>query len=296
MNRKKNIAERIQKLDVFLLLFLGCLAVITLFPFYQVALLSVSNMASYAKHPLYLLPYTVDFINYKTIFQDGNFLNALCVTLFVTIVGTSLNMVLSVCGAYALSRKSLIGREFFLNMIIFTMMFSGGMIPTYLNVKSLGLINTVWSMILPAGVNTFYLIIMKNYFVSLPDSLLEAARLDGAHDFTILRRIVLPISKPFIATFVLFYAVERWNEWYNCKLYVNEQRLYTLQIYLREILASVSKELSSQAQQIMQARSGVSSTALQNAAILVATIPILCVYPFLQKYFVHGIMVGSIKG
>ncbi len=293
---KKTRFSKITVFDVVLLVILGLLALITLYPFYQVLIISVSNTVSYAQHPLYLLPYEFDTLGYRTIFHDKAFFTSLGVTLFVTIVGTALNMLLSVAGAYALSRKTLIGRNVILSLIVFTMLFNGGVIPTYLVVNDLGLVNNIWVMVLPSAISTYYLIIMKNYFVSLPSSLLEAAKLDGANEVTILWRIIIPISMPFIATFFLFYAVERWNEWYQAYLYINKTQIQPLQIYLRNVLINMSNNLSSIAKQMMQSHTQrVSTQAIQMATIVVTTVPILCVYPFVQKHFVKGIMVGGIK-
>ncbi|HIZ20223.1 MAG TPA: carbohydrate ABC transporter permease [Firmicutes bacterium] len=293
---KKTRFSKITVFDVVLLVILGLLALITLYPFYQVLIISVSNTVSYAQHPLYLLPYEFDTLGYRTIFHDKAFFTSLGVTLFVTIVGTALNMLLSVAGAYALSRKTLIGRNVILSLIVFTMLFNGGVIPTYLVINDLGLVNNIWVMVLPSAISTYYLIIMKNYFVSLPSSLLEAAKLDGANEVTILWRIIIPISMPFIATFFLFYAVERWNEWYQAYLYINKTEIQPLQIYLRNVLISMSNNLSSIAKQMMQSHTQrVSTQAIQMATIVVTTVPILCVYPFVQKHFVKGIMVGGIK-
>ena len=293
---KKTRFSKITVFDVVLLVILGLLALITLYPFYQVLIISVSNTVSYAQHPLYLLPYEFDTLGYRTIFHDKAFFTSLGVTLFVTIVGTALNMLLSVAGAYALSRKTLIGRNVILSLIVFTMLFNGGVIPTYLVINDLGLVNNIWVMVLPSAISTYYLIIMKNYFVSLPSSLLEAAKLDGANEVTILWRIIIPISMPFIATFFLFYAVERWNEWYQAYLYINKTQIQPLQIYLRNVLINMSNNLSSIAKQMMQSHTQrVSTQAIQMATIVVTTVPILCVYPFVQKHFVKGIMVGGIK-
>ena len=292
--KKYRVGQR-STLDIVIAVILGFMTLAAVFPFYQVVLLSFADMASYAKHPLYLLPYCFDLTGYKTIFEDPMFFTSLGVTLFITLVGTSLNMFLSVMGAYVLSRKYLMGRKVILNLIIFTMLFNGGLIPTYLVIKNLKLVNTVWAMILPCGISTYYLIIMKNYFMSLPDSLLEAARLDGANEWSILTRVVLPISVPFMATFILFYAVERWNEWYFANLYINKAALYPLQTYLRNVLISMSNTLNDIAKQFMQGHAKVNSTAVQMATIVVATVPILCVYPFVQRHFVKGVMVGGIK-
>lgn len=244
MKKKKLKKYRITLYDVIVVAVFSVLALLTLYPFYNVLIMSLSNTLSVAKHTPYLLPYAFDLTGYKTILQDMYFLKAFMVSLFVTIVGTSVNMFLSVTGAYVLSKRDLIGRKFILTMILFTMLFSGGLVPTYMIVKGLGLINSIWVLVLPTAISTYYLIIMKNYFLNLPAGLLEAARLDGANEWKILWNVAIPISKPFIATFALFYSVERWNEWYNALLYINEKNLAPLQIYLREILVSLNTQLS----------------------------------------------------
>ena len=282
-------------LDYVLVVILGLMALAAIFPFYQVVILSFADTITYANHPLYLLPYAFDLTGYKAIFNEPKFFRSLLNTVFITVAGTALNMILSIFGAYALSRKYLLGRRVFLNLIIFTMLFSGGLIPTYMVIKGLGLINNIFVMILPRAISTYYIIIMKNYFMSLPESLLEASRIDGANEFIILTKIVLPISLPFMATFILFYAVERWNEWYLANLYVNKAALYPLQIYLRNVLISMSNTLNDAAKQFISGHQKVNSTAVQMATIVVTTIPILCVYPFVQKHFVKGVMVGGIK-
>lgn len=204
-------------------------------------------------------------------------------------------MVLSVIAAYVLSRKYLDGRNMIMSVIVFTMLFGGGLVPTYMVIKDMGLINKVWAMILPTAINTYYLIIMKNYFLGLPDGLFEAAKLDGAGEWTMLWKVAFPLSKPIMATFTLFYAVDRWNEWYNALLYINKKALSPLQIYLRDILTSLNSQLSTQAQQMMGSTQKVSTSAVQMATIVITALPIMLVYPYLQKYFVNGVMVGGIK-
>ena len=291
---KKNFANRITKMDIVLFIILVVLAVAAIFPFYYVVLLSFADNVSYAQHPLYLLPYSFDLTGYKSLFEDSGFFRSVVVSVFVTVVGTCINMFLSVTGAYVLSKRRLVGRKIFLNMILFTMLFSGGLIPTYLVGKSLGLVNNIFAMILPNAISTYYLIIMKNYFMSLPESLMEAARIDGANEMMIMVKIALPISVPFLATFFLFYAVERWNEWYWANLYINKSALRPLQIYLRGVLIDMNNTLNDIAQQFASERQ-VNSTAVRMASIVVATVPVLCVYPFVQKHFVKGVMIGGIK-
>lgn len=281
--------------DYVLYCVFAIMALVTLFPFYNVLILSVANTISYAKHVPYFLPYVFDLSGYKAILGDVYFFKSFMVTLFVTVVGTTLNMTFSVSTAYVLSRKKLPGRKFFLTYVLFTMLFSGGMIPTYLVVCELGLSNSIWSMIFPTMLNTFYIIIMKNYFQGLPISLEEAARIDGANDFQILTRIYLPISKPFMATFALFYAVERWNEWWNAYLYIIDKDLKPLQLYLKDVLILYDTQLASQLKSMAEADLQIFSQSIQMSTILITMIPILCVYPFVQKYFVKGIMIGSVK-
>ena len=281
--------------DVVVIIMFAALALLTLYPFYNVIILSFSNTESVAKHIPYLLPFALDLTGYKTIIQDSDFINSLLVSLFVTIVGTAVNMVLSVIAAYVLSRKYLDGRNMIMSVIVFTMLFGGGLVPTYMVIKDMGLINKVWAMILPTAINTYYLIIMKNYFLGLPDGLFEAAKLDGAGEWTMLWKVAFPLSKPIMATFTLFYAVDRWNEWYNALLYINKKALSPLQIYLRDILTSQNSQLSTQAQQMMGSTQKVSTSAVQMATIVITALPIMLVYPYLQKYFVNGVMVGGIK-
>ena len=287
--------KKISLFDVILYLVFGLVALITIYPFYNVLIVSLANTLASATYSPYLYPHVFDLTGYKTIMNDPYFYRSLGTTLFVTIVGTTLNMVFSVTAAYVLSRKRLIGRRFFLSAILFTMLFSGGLIPTYLVVSGLGLDNSIWSMIFPSMISTYYLIIMKNYFVSLPASLEEAARIDGANEFVVMTRIFIPISKPFMATFLLFYAVERWNEWWNAYLYISDKNIKPLQIYLRDVLVNFNSQLATQAQSMMSTHNKVFVQSIQMATIIITMLPILCVYPFVQKYFVKGVLVGYVK-
>ena len=280
--------------DIILYILFGILALITIYPFYNVFIVSFSNTKASVEHSPYILPYVFDLEGYKAIMNDVFFFKSLIVTIFVTVVGGTLNMVFSIIAAYVLSRRGLIGRKFLLSLILFTMFFSGGMIPTYLVISDFKLVDNVFSMILPTMLNTYYVIIMKNYFSSLPIGLSEAASIDGANALTILLRIYLPISKPFMATFALFYAVERWNGWWSAFLYISNKNIKPLQIYLREVLVNFNTQLATQAQSMLT-QEKIFIQSVQMAAIVVTMLPILCLYPFLQKYFVSGIMIGSIK-
>lgn len=260
--------KRLSVFEVTLYLVFGVLALLTLYPIYNVLIVSFSNTVTSAKFSPYLYPHVFDLTGYKAIIKDEYFFRSLATTLFVTAVGTALNMTFSVVAAYVLSKKRLIGRRFFLSAILFTMLFSGGLIPTYLVMCSLHLDNTLWAMILPTMISTYYLIIMKNYFAGLPESMAEAACIDGANELVILVKIFVPISKPFMATFALFYAVERWNGWWEAFLYINDKNIKPLQIYLRDILVSFNTQLGSQAQSMLSGDK-VFVQSVQMAAIIV---------------------------
>lgn len=295
MGRRRDKKIKLTPFEIGLYVVFGLLSLVTIYPFYNVVIVSFSNTVANASYSPYLYPHVLDLTGYRTILHDPYFFRSFLTTLFVTVAGVGLNMLFSVVAAYVLSKKRLVGRGFLLSAILFTMLFSGGLIPSYLVVSDLGLGNSVWAMILPSLISTYYVIIMKNYFASLPVSLEEAARIDGANHVVILARVFLPISTPFLATFALFYAVERWNEWWNAFLYINDKNIMPLQIYLRNVLVSFSSTLSAQAQAMMAQQNKVFVQSIQMATIVITMLPILCVYPFLQKYFVKGVMIGSVK-
>ena len=232
--RKISLAECIIK--AFLLL----LGLVALFPFYQTLLLSVSRQGDIYQQTVYLYPEHLDFSAYRYLLEEGKVVKGLLVTLFVTIVGTALSLTVTTAAAYALSKKKLPGRKALNLLIIFTMFFSGGLIPFFLTVKSVGLQDSIWSMIVPCMINTYNLILMRSFFVNLPAGLEEAAKIDGANDLYILIRIVLPISAPIIATMALFYAVDRWNEWYNGMLFIMDSNKFPLQLILRNTIINAS--------------------------------------------------------
>jgi putative aldouronate transport system permease protein len=220
-------------------------------------------------------------------------------TIFYTVVGTILNIILTICAAYPLSRKDFVPRNFFMFMFMLTMYFSGGLIPTYMVVSKLNLINTPWAMIIPGAVSIYNVIITRTYFInSIPSSLQEAAELDGANSFKFLVKIVLPLSKPIIAVIALYYAVGHWNDFFSALIYINDKDLMPLQSFLRDLLMTNKMSLSNlqglDAAQT-EARMQLAQT-LKYSAIIVSTVPVLCIYPFIQKYFVKGIMIGSVKG
>lgn len=283
--------------DVLNIAGLALLMVVTLYPVFYVVLASISDSNQLLAHTgLLVKPLGFNLDAYKAVLDNPNIMSGYLVTLFVVIVGTFLNVLMTAVSAFVLTRKRFPLRHIFVMLSVFTMYFSGGMIPRYLFINdTLGLGNSIWSLILPGMISTYNLIIMKNNFESIPDSLEESARIDGANDIVILFRIILPLSKAILAVMVLMYGVAHWNAWFDAMLFIRERSLYPLQITLREILIANSTDS-------MMAGSGTGSDiqaigeSIKYATIVVTTIPILCVYPFVQKYFTKGVMLGAVKG
>lgn len=282
--------------DFIIKLIIGLLSLLSIFPFYQTILISISREGDKYLRPVFLLPVHIDFSAYAYLLKEGKVVSGLLITLFVTIVGTLISLAVTIPAAYALTKKSIPGRNFIMDLIIFTMFFSGGLVPYFITVKNLGMINHIGVMIIPTAVNTFNLILMKNFFKDLPISLEESAKLDGASDFTVLFRIIVPTSKPIIAAISLFYAVDRWNEWWNAMLFINDTNKYPLQLVLRNAIVNMGTMFNNvSALEKMQKMGNSYTDSVQNAIIVIAAVPILMVYPFVQKYFASGIMIGSIK-
>lgn len=220
-------------------------------------------------------------------------MRSLMVSLFITIVGTFIQLCLTSLMAYSLAHKHLPGRNFFLIMVLITMLFNGGMIPTYFVVQNTMLLNTVWSLMIPNAISAFYLIILKNFFQSIPKELKESAKIDGAHELTVLFRIVIPLSIPAVAAFCLFFSVGIWNQYFNAILYITDASLYPVQVILRQVIILTSGAIGDSAEIENIPYHGQS---IQMAVIVIATIPIIILYPFLQKHFAKGVLLGSVKG
>lgn len=279
--------------DVFNLIFLMALAVTMVLPFIYVIAASFATEAEIATRSFFLWPKEVTLEAYKYIFSTPAFMRSLLVTIGVTIGGTLIQLFFTFSFAYPLSRRYLKGRKTLLNMVIVAMLFSGGMIPTFLVVKGLGLLDTYWALMLPAAISPFNLMIIKNFFQEIPMELEESARMDGATELTILTKIMLPLSKPVIATFTLFYAVGIWNDFMSGLLYINDNQKWPIQLLLRQITLS-SSALNNDA--LLDPNYIPPEQGMKFAVIIVATLPILIFYPFLQKHFAKGMLVGSVKG
>lgn len=215
------------------------------------------------------------------------------VSIYITVVGTLVQLILTSLMAYSLAHKQLPGRSIIMLMVLFTMVFSGGMIPTYFVVKATGLLDSLWSLMIPNAISAFYLIILKNFFQGIPEELKESAKIDGSHELGILYRIVLPLSLPAMATFGLFYSVGIWNQYFSAVLYITDSSLYPVQVILRQVIILTSGAIgNSDAIENMP----YYSSAIKMAVIVIATLPIMVVYPFLQKHFTKGVLLGSVKG
>lgn len=269
-----------------------------LYPLWFVLIASISDTAAVLTGKVWLWPRDFTLAGYKIVLQNGELLRSYGNTVLYTAMGTAINLVLTVMAAYPMSRRDYRGRNALMAFIVFTMFFSGGMIPAYLLVKDLGMLNTIWALVIPNAVSVWNIIIMRTFFQqSLPYEIQEAAQIDGCSDIKILLRIVLPLSKPILAVMVLFYAVGHWNAFFNALIYLTDRDLYPLQLILREILiqgqmASMmeSGDTTGMARRIMEAES------IKYAVVIIANLPVLLLYPFLQKYFVKGVLVGSLKG
>lgn len=268
---------------------------LTLYPFIYMFAVSFSSSSAVLTGNVSWHPIDFTFISYKEIVSQAKFWIGYKNTFLYTFGGTALSLVLTIMCAYPLSKKSLYGRDAIMKFIVFTMFFAGGLIPFYLVIKSFNMVNTVWAIIIPGAVNAYNVLIMRTFFIGIPNSLEEAAEIDGLNQIGILIKIILPLSMPIIATIGLFNAVWYYNDWFNALIFLNDEDLYPVTMYLRNIMLGT----------IMASKSGVSidasstrsiSQTLQAASTMLVLVPMLIAYPFVQKYFVKGVMIGSVKG
>jgi len=276
-------------------LFMILLVIIMLFPFIHIAAISLSSAEPVLQGRVSLWPINFNVASYKKVLSDAQVLIAYKNTILYTVVGTTINMILTTMIAYALAKRKMVLRKLFTFMITFTMLFGGGMIPSYLLVKQLHMINTMWAVTIPGAISTWNLLIMRQFFLAIPESLEESAMIDGYNDIQIFFKIVLPLSKASLATIGLFYAVSHWNSFFVPFIYLNEKSKFPLQIILRSMVVEGNIQPPDQSS-IMDNNQFTVVQNIKYTVLMVATIPILLVYPFIQKYFVQGVMIGSIKG
>ncbi|MGG1519356.1 carbohydrate ABC transporter permease [Paenibacillus oryzisoli] len=277
------------------LIVLGMIVVIiiTLYPFVYVLSMSISAPRYVVSDSVWLFPRGFSLESYKRVFENEDIWRAYSNTIFYTVVGTALNIVFTVLAAYPLSRRTFFARNWIMTIIVITMFFSGGLIPTFLLIKELGMYNTRWALLIPGLTTAFYIIITRSFLQGIPDSLTESAKIDGANDVHILARIIVPLSKPILAVLALFYAVGHWNSYVPAMIYLSNAKLQPMSLYLMKVLVQNNDSmLEGMADQLDRAMFGMQ---LKYAIIIVSVLPILFVYPFLQKYFVKGVMIGSLK-
>lgn len=270
---------------------LTVVVIITLLPFLHVVAKSLSRESAVMAGEVSIWPVGLNFRTYRYVIGNYEFLRALYVSIFVTGIGTFLHVLVTSFVAYPLSRRYLIGRNFLTFIFIFTMLFSGGLIPTYLVIKSLGLIDKIWVLILPGAFSAFNMIILRNYFATIPDSLEESAKIDGCSNIMIFFKIIFPLSLPAIATVCIYTAVGFWNSYFNALIYINNRSLYPLSLYLRMVILDVSAQLVDLNPEL----TNLNPESVRCATVIAATLPILIVYPLLQKYFIKGVILGAVK-
>jgi len=287
--------DRIFNIVNYTILLLFLLAVA--YPLIYVVSASLSDPRAVISGKMWLWPVDITFEGYKAVFRNPKIVTGFRNSLFYTVSGTIISVILTLLAAYPLSRRDLKGRGIIMGLFLFTMLFNGGLIPTYLTVRSLGIINTPFAMILPAALSVYQVIITRTFFqTTIPDELLEAAHLDGSSDFRFVRDNVIPLSMPIIAVNALLYAVGQWNSFFNALIYLTNQSLFPLQLILREILIQNQMDMTNFGDVAQQMQRQNLQDLLKYALIVVASLPVLIIYPFVQKHFVRGVMIGSLKG
>ncbi|MFC4404115.1 carbohydrate ABC transporter permease [Gracilibacillus xinjiangensis] len=279
---------------IFLLIVTG----VILYPLIFVVSASISDPGAVSSGQMWLWPVDITLEGYRKVFENSNIWVGYRNTIFYTLLGTLIHLLVLIPSAYALSRREVIGKKFILWLIIFTMFFNGGLIPTYLVVKSLGMVDTVWSVIVPNAVGAWSILVARTFFQqNIPEQLVEAAKMDGGSDFYIFWKVALPLSAPIIAVMALFHGVSLWNQYFNALIYISDQNLFPLQLFLREIL--VINEIDMNTQEAGQMESFVEQVKtaglIKYAVIIVSALPLLIIYPFLQRFFVKGVLIGSVK-
>lgn len=287
---KKNREDKIFDLVIYTFCILVLFA--TIYPFYFIFIISFNEGVDASLGGIYWLPRKFTFENYEKFFSDIKWLKGLGITILRTVAGTLLGVAFTTLVAYGLSFRDLVGRKFYMTLIIISMYFSGGVIPYYTLLRSLHLVNSFAVYVIPGALNAFFLLVGLSFFEDIPPSLRESAKIDGAGELKIFRKIILPISKPFVATCILFVGVGHWNNWYDTAFYVRDKNLATLSYLMMQVINSTQVTATS----AQHGASGATTTiSIQAAAMMVSTLPIICIYPFLQKYFVSGMMIGSVK-
>jgi putative aldouronate transport system permease protein len=286
------VSRGMKAFRIFNLAFLLVVVFLTVYPFLNIVAQSFSSEGFINSGQVNIVPRGFNVETYKLILADSTFWNNYGNTVLYTVVATAISMVLTTTFAYAIAKKDLKGRGFFIGIAVFTMFFNGGLIPNYVLISSLGMRDSIWAVVLPNAISVFNLLIMKSFFENMPRELEEAAAIDGLTQYGVLFRVVLPLSKAIVATMVLFYAVANWNSWFTAFLYLDRPEMFPVTIYLRNMIAGVTTAGSAGG---TVENVGQIAANIQSVTIVLTVIPILCVYPFVQKYFFSGVMLGSVK-
>lgn len=289
-------SEKVVQIIIYILVVLLCLSI--LLPYLNVVALSFNDGADSARGGVYFWPRLFTFVNYKKVFADDSIMPAYRITIARTLIGTFSSLMVTSLAAYALREAKLPGVKLITMLITFCMLFSGGMIPTYIQYNNLHILNTFWVYIIPSLVNVTYLIMMRTFFESIPPSLEESAKIDGCGYFKIYLKIILPLSKPVLAVVGLYTAVNQWNDWFSGAFYMRSSKLWPVQTVLQQMLTRAmasQQEANTASQAIAHTANAVTSDSLKMSAVIVTTVPILCVYPFVQKYFAQGALIGAVK-
>ena len=291
--KKENRINRFGVFDFILVFVLSLMGLLIVYPFYNTILVSIVPQAVFVRQPVMLWPSSITWECYEFVFDSPLLLKSMWNSAKLTLAGTVYNMILTVLMAYAFT-KPIPGRNFFRFLMVFTMYFGGGLVPTYLLYKALGLVDNFWVMVLPSGISVTYMLIISANMSSLPGELEESAQIDGASDVHILFQIILPLTLPILATFTLYYAVERWNEWYSAMLYLKDTDMWPLQLTLRQIISSAN--FISTPAMTGDVRPPTYGEGIKMACIVVTVFPLMALYPFLQRYFLTGLTLGAVKG
>lgn len=290
MTYDKTLGNKI--FDIINYVLLTIIALVTIFPFIYVIAVSFTDPLEVAKGGIILFPTKFSLAAYQYILSTNTLIKSMGVSIYITVLGTLINLIMTSLMAYPLAKSHLRGRRVILLGVLFTMLFSGGLIPQYFIIKGLHLTNTLWSLMLPTAISAFNLIVLRNFFQAIPDGLEDSAKIDGCNDVGVLFRIVLPLSMPAMATFALFYAVGHWNTFFSAIMYINDNTKWPVQVLLREIVILAQSRIGDTSMD----EALVQPLTIRMAVIVFATVPILLVYPFLQKHFAKGVMLGSVKG
>lgn len=279
--------------DAFNITLMALLVVVTMYPIFNQLALSLSSSDAIMSGTVNLVPKEFTLATYQDIAKESLFWRNYANTVWYTFIGTLISLALTTLLAYSVSKKDLVGGNIVLKLVVFTMFFNGGLIPTYMLIKGIHLTDTIWALLLPTAIMPYHVLLMKTFFQNLPIDLEEASRLDGLSQFGYFVRIALPLSKPIMATMTLFIAVIYWNDWFNALIYLNDGKKYPVTLYLRNVMMGAA--MASQTGEVDSSTKSVPQS-IQAASMILVILPVLCIYPFVQKYFVKGVMIGAIKG